>query len=220
MGETTWQVRIVRTGEAAVRDILAHPLNARHHSFRQEQVLTAAIRGLGVIEEVIISDRSGLLLNGHLRLKIAQAEHQPTIPAIWVDVTEAEEALILSTFDALGAMATISGKILEKTLDRVKAGRGDQLGAFLDRLRSDGGAAGHGLMDPSPAGGAIEGTAPKPAFRWGRYAFVMGRAETDKITAMMDQWVLTHGDLAGFGAFLMAPALAWLQDQQEAQDAT
>jgi hypothetical protein len=203
---------------AEVRGITDHPLNARHHTFRQQEVLGGAMRSVGVLEEVIISERSGLLLNGHLRVRIAREERQPEIPAIWVDVSEEEEALILSTFDALGAMSTISGQILEKTLERVKAGRGATVDGFLERLRVDAGLSSDSILVPGGKSGELDRSLVNPpTVRFGRNQFILGEHEKERLDGMMAAYQEGAGSLEGFAAYLAGPALAWL-DEDEAED--
>lgn len=101
-----WRNRIVDHGVQAAGQFLAHPDNWRIHPHSQEQALTGVLDAVGWIDEVVVSKRTGRLLNGHLRVKaaLARSEEEP-VPYKVVDVTENEEALILLTFDPISALA-------------------------------------------------------------------------------------------------------------------
>lgn len=67
--------------------------------------MLSAIEEVGVIQDVIVNQRTGKLLDGHLRLELALSEGQEEIPVKYVDLSEAEEALVLATFDPVGSLA-------------------------------------------------------------------------------------------------------------------
>jgi len=97
--------RIVATAVVDPSTLRAHPKNARRHPSRQRRALASAIDTVGVIQDVIVNRRTGLILDGHLRVDLAVAEKQTQLPVKYVDLDEAEEALVLATFDPIGALA-------------------------------------------------------------------------------------------------------------------
>lgn len=130
-----WRNRIVESGTRRAGDFVAHPDNWRTHSSEQEALLVGVLETVGWVQDVIESKRTGYVLDGHLRVKaaLARGEDEP-VPYKVVDVTEAEEALILSTFDPLSALAGRDREKVAELLDLIP----DSVGAELARaLHSD-----------------------------------------------------------------------------------
>lgn len=130
-----WRNRII--GEAIVdpAELTANPLNFRTHGIDQQRALTGAIERLGWIQRVIVNKRTGLIVDGHLRAKLAQRHNQP-VPVIYVDLDEEEERIALSTVDPIAAMAGRDDATLAALLQGIESGNA-QLDAFLDHLRAD-----------------------------------------------------------------------------------
>lgn len=66
-----------------------------------------------------MNERTGRLVDGHLRVSLALARGQKTVPVTWVDLDEAEESLILATMDPLAGLAETDGAILDALLHQV-----------------------------------------------------------------------------------------------------
>lgn len=101
----TWQNRIIAHENVAPGELTAHPLNWRDHPLAQQQALDHTIGAIGWVKEVIVSKRSGRILDGHLRVERAIANDEPTVPVAYVDLSENEENLILATIDPLAELA-------------------------------------------------------------------------------------------------------------------
>lgn len=114
-----WKDRIVRMERVAPDQLMAHPLNARLHGRMQQQVMTAALDDVGLIQAVIVNERTGRLVDGHMRVTLALRSEQPTIPVIFVDLTEEEELRALATFDPIGDLAGLDKDNLEMLLSEV-----------------------------------------------------------------------------------------------------
>jgi hypothetical protein len=119
---TTWRSRIVETSTADPRSLIANPKNWRKHSKAQADALSGVLGEVGWVQDVIVNRTTGRLVDGHLRVEIAARDNQPTIPVTYVELTEAEEALILATFDPISAMATADAELLRDLLDGVSTG--------------------------------------------------------------------------------------------------
>lgn len=119
---TTWRSRIVDTGEVDPRSLTANPKNWRKHPKHQADALAGVLGEVGWVQDVIVNRTTGRLVDGHLRVEIAASDKQPTIPVTYVELSEAEEALILATFDPISAMATADAEILRDLLDDVSSG--------------------------------------------------------------------------------------------------
>jgi DNA modification methylase len=107
-----WRNRIVGYGEEAPSQLVAHDKNWRIHTDAQRAALGGVLREVGVVQNVIINRTTGKLLDGHLRVEMAIAEGCPTVPITYVELTEAEERLILATLDPLSAMAVTDQDLL------------------------------------------------------------------------------------------------------------
>lgn len=111
-----WKNRIVGYSEEAPDQLLANPQNWRTHPGSQADALRGVLADVGIVQNVIANRRTGYLVDGHLRVMEALKAGQPTIPVTWVDLSEAEEALILSTIDPLSAMAGTDAAKLDEVL--------------------------------------------------------------------------------------------------------
>lgn len=114
-----WRNRIVGHGEENPEQLLANPRNFRIHPKPQQDALLGVIRQVGIVDEVLVNQATGFVVNGHLRVAMAISERQPTIPVKYVDLTEEEEALILATFDPISAMAATDKEQLDALLREV-----------------------------------------------------------------------------------------------------
>ncbi len=103
----TWYNRIVDGGVMAANQFTANPDNWRKHPEAQEQALVAILDRVGWVQNVLVSKRSGYVIDGHLRVLAALRKGEDTpVPYTVVDVDEHEEALLLSSLDPLSALAT------------------------------------------------------------------------------------------------------------------
>lgn len=139
---TTWRNRITRHADVAPAELAAHPLNFRRHPRHQADALAATLDTVGYVQSVVVSERSGRILDGHLRVELAVARDEPTLPVAFVDVDDAEERLILATFDPLGAMAQNDADAVRDLLGSLSPSD-DALAAVLDVV-----AARAGVLDP------------------------------------------------------------------------
>lgn len=119
---TEWRNRIVGYGEESPEQLLANPRNFRVHPKAQQDALLGVMREVGVVDDVIVNQETGFVVDGHLRVALAISERQPTVPVKYVDLTEAEEALILATFDPIAAMAATDKAQLDALLREVQTG--------------------------------------------------------------------------------------------------
>jgi hypothetical protein len=57
------------------------------------------------VAHVLVNRTTGHIVDGHLRVELALARHEPTVPVSYVELSEGEEALVLATLDPIAAMA-------------------------------------------------------------------------------------------------------------------
>ena len=101
----TYKNRIIGHGEESPDQLAANPRNWRTHPHGQEQALEGVLREVGWVDTVLVNQRTGFVVDGHLRVAHAISKGEKSVPVTYVDLSEAEEALVLATLDPLSAMA-------------------------------------------------------------------------------------------------------------------
>ncbi len=115
-GPAPWRSRIVAHSEVSPADLIPHSLNPRRHPKAQWDALAAVLRDRGWISEIVASRTSMHILDGHLRVELALAHGEATVPVTWVDIDEAEEPFFVATHDQIGAMASLDTAALDALL--------------------------------------------------------------------------------------------------------
>lgn len=151
-----WHNRITGYGEESPDQLLANPKNFRMHPKHQQDALAGVLRDVGVIQDVIVNQRTGFLIDGHLRVSLALRDGQAAIPVKYVDLNEAEEALVLATFDPISAMAATDAAKLDELLRDVSTGDA-AVQQMLDDLAQAAGIV-PGLAEPGDGGDEFDTT--------------------------------------------------------------
>lgn len=144
--------RIMRYSEEPPDQLLANPRNWRTHPGSQAEALRGVLADVGYVQAVIVNERTGHLVDGHLRVQEALKAGQATIPVVWVDLSEADEAEVLATLDPLAAMAGTDSAKLDDLLRDVSTDSA-AVQAMLDTLATDAGVV--PSLDLEDAFGAI-----------------------------------------------------------------
>jgi len=131
-----WSNRIIGSGDEAPDQLLANPLNWRIHPKHQKAALAGILADVGFVQEVIVNQRTGHLVDGHLRVNLAMEQGQPSIPVKYVDLSEEEEGLVLAMLDPIGAMAVADREKLDEILALVDSDNAD-VKAMLARLADE-----------------------------------------------------------------------------------
>ncbi|MCK6460906.1 MAG: DNA modification methylase [Planctomycetes bacterium] len=145
-----WRSRIVDRGEASPAALVANPRNWRGHPPAQQAALAGLLDQVGWVQDVVVNRRTGHLVDGHLRVELARARGETAIPVVYVDLDEAEEALVLASLDPLAGMATADPAKLEALLAQATVNDA-ALRAMLDDLAQKSGIgaeAKEGETDP------------------------------------------------------------------------
>ena len=129
--------RIVGHGEEAPDQLLANPANWRIHPKAQQDAMKGILDQVGWVQSVIVNRTTGHLVDGHLRVSLALREDLPTIPVAYVELSLAEEALVLATLDPLSALAVTDKEKLAELLAEVSTDSAE-LTAVLSNLGNDG----------------------------------------------------------------------------------
>lgn len=117
----------------------AHPLNMRTHPANQRAALDAVMARTGWAGAVIVNERTGHIIDGHLRAERAIDEGED-VPVLLFDLPEDQEHLALATHDALarwaegdaGAYGDLAGEVAE-AFD----GLGEELGGMMAEVRAE-----------------------------------------------------------------------------------
>lgn len=130
-----WAQRIVETGTSDPSELVANPANWRQHPLQQREALGELLDRVGWVAHVVVNRRTGHLVDGHLRAQLAAERHETEVPTLYVDLSEAEERLVLASLDPLGALAVPDVDQLRTLLASLEPlGDADQLNGVLDDL--------------------------------------------------------------------------------------
>ena len=121
-----WRTRIIGHGEEAPDQLLANPRNWRIHPKAQQDALAGVLDEVGWVQEVIVNQQTGFVVDGHLRVAMAISRGEPSVPVVYVDLSAEEEALILATLDPLAGMAVAAKDALADLLKDVAVKRWEQ----------------------------------------------------------------------------------------------
>lgn len=142
-----WRSRIVRFGYIDPRDLLAHPDNWRIHPTLQKLATRDAIHELGVIDALTLQDGTDVVVDGHLRAQLAIEEGETAVPAIWVDLDEAEVKKALVLFDSVTGLAGTDQAKLDTLIAEVQTDSA-ALARLLDSLSSEQGTGDEAEAEP------------------------------------------------------------------------
>jgi len=125
-----WASRIVGQGEEPPDQLLANPLNWRIHPKHQQDALESVLDEVGWVQNVVVNQTTGHVIDGHLRISLAQRREEPMVPVVYVELSEDEERLMLAALDPLAAMAAVDEDKLSELLRSVEA-KSDGVQALL-----------------------------------------------------------------------------------------
>jgi len=116
-----WKNRIIGyEPEYPLDQILFNPANWRVHPAGQQSALEGVLDEVGWVQNIIINQTTGHLVDGHLRCQLAARRGDKTVPVIFVELSEEEEQLVLATLDPITAMAATDRNKLQSLMDSVK----------------------------------------------------------------------------------------------------
>lgn len=130
---TAWRNRIVGHDDVAPAELVPNPRNWRSHPQEQQRALAGALAEIGWVAEVLVNRTTGNVVDGHLRIELAVARDEPTVPVTYVELTDDEERLVLASLDPLAAMASAEQEQLAALLAGLEPAE-DALRALLDDL--------------------------------------------------------------------------------------
>ena len=103
-------------------ELSANPRNWRKHPEAQQAALAGVLSEVGWAGACLYNETTGLLIDGHLRQKVALANGADKIPVLVGNWTPEQEAKILATLDPLAGMAEADPVALDALLREVNTG--------------------------------------------------------------------------------------------------
>jgi len=208
MSTTTspWANRIVGHGEEAPEQLIENPANWRLHGAAQQSALADVLAEVGLVQSVIVNKTTGHLIDGHLRVELAKESAQPSVPVVYVELSEEEERVILASLDPIAAMAGADTTKLAELLSGIEdpdlAGLLDAV-ARANRISLDLGSSGH--CDPDEVPEPPQEPISQPGDLWllGEHRLLCGDATNPDDVARL---------MAGERAVLMATDPPYLVD--------
>src|SRR5262249_36892460 len=104
--ESWFRDRITELRRVPAAALVPHPHNWRRHGPDQHAAMRGLLERLGYVNAFLVRDLGDgtyQVLDGHMRLEIAQGATD--VPVLVLDVTEDEADLVLATHDPIGNLA-------------------------------------------------------------------------------------------------------------------
>ena len=146
-----WANKIVGYGEEDPEQLLASPYQWKVHPGTQQDAMLAAIRQVGLIQDVVVSQNSGHVVDGHMRVALALRTGQKSIPVKYVDLTDDEERLAIALFDPLAALAATDKALLADVLADIDTGEAALQQMLTDLAKENGLVFGDANNAPPPS---------------------------------------------------------------------
>jgi len=146
-----WESKIVKLVKVPPDTLLNHPENWRIHTRIQQDALTEIMNRIGIIAPIIVNEVTGFIVDGHLRVSLAQRRRLPLIDVIYVHLSQEEERLALMTFDPIAALAVRDEEQYTELYDQLAA----EDRALIDMLEH--------LESQDDSGSDSSATAPTPS---------------------------------------------------------
>jgi len=193
-----WKNRIVAHGEEAPDQLLANPQNWRIHPAFQQEALRGVLDEIGWIQQIVVNQVTGHVIDGHLRAAVAISKGEKTVPVTYVRLSPDEERLALATFDPLSALAVADSEALAGLLSDVKPFVTDeQVLALLDQLQMGqyGGNVEINLEDVAPKFDGVDAPAlsEEEAAHLDDLAEPLHKASVDKLEELRKRWGVEAG---------------------------
>lgn len=113
--------RVIKTEWIPVGQLLAHPDNFRVHGKIQQELVGRVISDVGWVRHVLVNSTTQRVVDGHLRVTLAFRKGEDTkVPVDYVELEDAEEALLLSLLDETVGFAFVDTVRRDEILSRLR----------------------------------------------------------------------------------------------------
>jgi DNA modification methylase len=181
-------------------ELAENPLNWHTHPSTQLTALADVIAEVGWAGACLFNERTGRLIDGHARRKIALDQGCEKVPVLIGDWDADTEAKILATLDPIGAMAATDTAKLEALLREVST-NSEALQKLLDDLAAQAAASVlmEGLTDPDDIPAPPDEAVTQPGDLWllGDHRLLCGDSgKAEEVDRLLDGAVihLAHCD--------------------------
>lgn len=130
-----WKNRIVGTGSVDPRILVANEKNWRTHPKAQRIALEGLLDQIGWIGQVLVNKTTGRLVDGHLRVEMALEKGEESVPVTYVELTEAEEEIALTSLDPIAGLAERDDAKIAELLKHIQENN-DQINPNLTEFLS------------------------------------------------------------------------------------
>lgn len=174
-------------------ELKENPSNWRTHPDAQVAALGDVIADVGWAGACLFNERTGRLIDGHARKKVAMTRGDKRVPVLVGSWTEEQERKILATLDPLSAMASADAAKLQALLAEV-AGGSAAVDAMLKELAAANplpitpGGGGDGWQAPDPNADDFGTVRPKLGDVWlvgGRHRVACGDSTDVAVVARL-----------------------------------
>lgn len=179
--------------------LIPNKKNWRRHPDAQRAALTGALTELGWVGVVTVNKTTGNLVDGHLRRDVAITRKESAIPAIFVELSEAEEAIMLASLDSIGALAVTDREALDSLLGEIEADD-ENLREFLDSLKVQDVA---GLLDPTEGKDDSGQSESIQKMKFGEYEIPLTDIEVVALGRVADAYLEKSGSYYSFAGWLV-----------------
>jgi hypothetical protein len=111
--------RIVSYADVAPGELLEHPDNLVIHTAEQEAQMEHLLKTVGWVARVLVNKNSGRIIDGHMRVVVAQRNGAKTVPVAYLDLSDDEERKALLYLKRTTALARIDPVNLEVLINSV-----------------------------------------------------------------------------------------------------
>lgn len=130
-----YENKIVGTGTEHPEQLLANPSNWRIHPKTQQDALESLLDDVGWVQNIIVNQRTGHVVDGHMRAAVAISRNETEVPVVYVDLTDDEERKVLASLDPIGAMAATDKDAIIDLIASIDVS--ESLASMLEELTHD-----------------------------------------------------------------------------------
>lgn len=127
--------RIVGHADVPTDAIHAHKMNFRKHGAAQVAALSGSLNDLGWVKSILVSKRTGTIIDGHARWEEAVRRKLSTVPVEYVDLSPEEERKALALLDPITEMATRDDALFAELLKSIDSEDKD-VSATLEKMKA------------------------------------------------------------------------------------
>lgn len=167
--QSVWRNSIVSHDEADPRTLVEHDKNWKFHPNAQRRATKESLDELGWIEEITVNVRTGKIVDGHMRLRLALEYDEPSVPVTYVDLTEAQELKALLIKDPLAGMAEMDAQAAMRLTEELRFDGVELMELRRQLQRQAEGLAGDDEEDEKPQKDPFAGPPEMEILPWEHY---------------------------------------------------